>query len=61
MLSSLGSYFLSRLKEPSTWRGLMLVGTAFGLYLDPMQAHAIVTLGLALAGSTAVITPDKLK
>jgi len=61
MLSNIGSYFLNRLKEPSTWRGLVLVATAFGMVLDPMQSYAIVSLGLALAGGTAVITPDKLK
>lgn len=55
------AYMLARLKEPSTWRGLVLVATAFGMYLDPLQSHAIVTLGLALAGSTAVITPDQLR
>ncbi len=61
MLSNIGSYFLARLREPSTWRGLVLVATAFGMVLDPMQSYAIVSLGLALAGGTAVITPDKLK
>lgn len=61
MLSNVGSYLLARLREPSTWRGLVLVATAFGMVLDPVQSYAIVSLGLALAGGTAVITPDKLK
>lgn len=61
MLNSVGSYLLARLKEPSTWRGFILVATSFGMLLDPMQSYALVSLGLALAGSAAVITPDKLK
>lgn len=61
MLSNIGSYFLARLKEPSTWRGLVLVATAFGINMEPDQSYAIVSLGLALAGGTALVTPDKLK
>ncbi len=37
-----------------------MCGTAFGLTLSPEQSVAITTLGMALAGSTAVFTPDKL-
>ena len=55
------NYLFDRLKEPSTWRGIILVATAWGVYLEPFQEHAIISLGLALAGSSAVVSPDKLR
>lgn len=54
-------FFLNRLKEPSTWRGLTLVATAFGIHVNPEQAYAIASLGMALAGGLGVISPDKLR
>jgi hypothetical protein len=52
-------YFLNRLKERSTWLGLIAVATAFGLHLSPDQQLAIAQLGLALAGGTYAITKDE--
>lgn len=48
------SYVLDRLKESSTWRGLILIAAAAGLKLHPEQADAIVAAGLALAGAINV-------
>lgn len=53
------NYILDRAKEPSTWRGLILVLTAAGVPIAPGMAEAIVSVGLALAGLIGVITPDK--
>lgn len=44
------SYILDRLKENSTWRGVILLATALGLKLDPSQGEAIVAAGLAVVG-----------
>lgn len=44
------NYVLDRLKEDSTWRGLLLCGTALGVHLEPAQANAIIAAGLALIG-----------
>lgn len=44
-------FFLNRLKEPSTWAGLMLVAGAFGLNLTVEQQYAIQFLGMALMGA----------
>jgi hypothetical protein len=44
------NYLLDRLKENSTWRGLIMVATAVGLKLDPSQSEAIIAAGLALVG-----------
>ncbi|OWY40059.1 hypothetical protein CEK28_04810 [Xenophilus sp. AP218F] len=51
-------YLLARLREPSTWRGVVLVATACGLMLSPQQQEAIVTAGLALAGLVGAALPD---
>lgn len=40
--------------EASTWRGLVLIVTAFGIQLDPAQIDAIVTAGLAIHGLIGV-------
>lgn len=47
-------YILDRLSENSTWRGLILVGTAVGLKLDPEHQEAIVAAGLGLVGAINV-------
>lgn len=54
-------YILSRLAEPSTWRGIIWIATAFGLALSPDQKEAIATAGMALVGAIGVFTKDKSK
>ncbi len=49
----------SRLKEPSTWRGLTLIITAAGVTLNPEQTAAIIAGGIALAGILGAFVPDK--
>ncbi len=44
------AYLIARLKEPSTWRGLVLIATACGAKLAPEQWDAIVTGGLLVVG-----------
>lgn len=46
------------LSEPSTWRGFVWLLTALGLKMDPSQAEAIVSLGLAVSGAIAVFFTD---
>jgi hypothetical protein len=55
------NYLLSRLKEPSTWRGLVILATSCGLTLSPEQSDAILAVGLLCAGLIGVFTPDKGK
>ena len=47
-------YILDRAKEPSSWRGLMLILTAIGVPLAPAMADAIISVGLAVAGLIGV-------
>lgn len=52
-------YILDRAKEPSTWRGLILLLTAIGVPVAPALAESIVSVGLAVAGLVGVVAPDK--
>jgi hypothetical protein len=47
-------YILARLSEPSTWRGIIWIATAFGLALSPDQQEAIASFGLTLVGLISV-------
>lgn len=51
-------YILDRLKEASTWRGLVLIATACGTAISPEQQEAIVTVGLLVAGMIGAAVPD---
>lgn len=53
------NYLLERAKEPSTWRGVVLLLTAIGVPIAPAMAEAIVSAGLAVAGLIGIATPDK--
>ena len=52
-------FVLDRLSENSTWRGLILVGTAVGLKLEPDHQEAIVAAGLGLVGAINVFRKEK--
>lgn len=52
-------YLLERLREPSTWRGVIMLLTAVGVPVAPAMADAIISVGLAVAGLIGVATPDK--
>ena len=52
------AYILARAKEPSTWRGFILLLTAIGVPIAPAMADAIVSAGLAIAGLIGVVAPD---
>lgn len=51
-------FLLNRLREPSSWRGVILLLTALGVHIRPELGEAIIALGMALAGGVAVVTPD---
>jgi hypothetical protein len=59
MIGNLLDYIKERLKEASTWRGLVLCATAAGATISPAWAEGIITLGLALAGGIGVVSEDK--
>lgn len=49
--------FLSRLKEPSTWAGLSVLGVVFGLPAGTIEAAGQVLGGLA--GLAAIFLPEQ--
>ena len=53
------SYLIERMKEPSTWRGLVLLLTAIGIPVQPELTEPIIAAGLAAAGLIGVVTQDK--
>ena len=50
---------VERLSENSTWRGIILLGTALGLRLEPELQTQIITAGLSLVGLINVIRKGK--
>lgn len=51
-------YLLTRLREASTWRGLVMLITALGITLSPEQVAAIIAAGTAVVGVIGVFLPD---
>lgn len=52
------NWILDRLKESSTWRGIVWLLTVAGIALEPEQKEAIITAGIAIAGLLGVFTRD---
>lgn len=52
-------FILQRLRERSTWIGLISLATAAGLMMSDTQQEAIIAAGSALAGVIAAFTPDR--
>ena len=53
-------YILDRLKEPSSWRGLVMIATAFGVSVNPELLTSIITVGTGLAGVIGFVFKDKV-
>ena len=54
-MKNIVNVIVERLSENSTWRGLILLGTALGLRLEPELQNQIIASGLALVGLINVI------
>lgn len=52
------NWLIARLKEPSTWRGIVWLLTFAGLSLKPEQSEAIIAAGIALAGVLGVFLKE---
>jgi hypothetical protein len=55
------AYLLARLKEASTWRGIALLLTAFGVQVAQEVQEAVISVGIAVAGAVGVLFPDSTK
>lgn len=51
----MGIFWKDRIKEPSTWRGLAMLGTGtaalFGIAISPEQTEAVIAAGMAVTGA----------
>lgn len=56
---AVGRYIIERAKEPTTWRGLVLILTAIGVQVSPEKQELIVTIGLGFAGLIGAAIPEK--
>ena len=59
MLKIAWSFIVARLKEPSTWRGVITVLTTAGVYIAPRYQEIIVGIGVVLFGG-AHFLPDTI-
>lgn len=51
-------FLLNRLREASTWRGIVMLLTAAGVALSAAQTEAIIAAGMAIVGAIGVFLPD---
>lgn len=50
---------LAKLKETSTWKGLIFLLTALGVSLSSEQQEAIISTGVAIVGIIDVFRKEK--
>lgn len=52
------AYIFNRLKERSTWLGIIALATACGATIETILAEQIIAAGMALAGIVGIMTKD---
>ena len=58
-VKSILAYIVARGGEASTYRGLALVLTSFGIVINPTLLPQIIAVGIAVSGLIGVLTADK--
>ena len=53
-------YIIARLKEASTWRGIIGLLTAMGVTISPELIDKIIAAGMALMGVVGMFFKDKI-
>ena len=53
-------FIFKRLREASTWRGIMALVTATGIALNPEQIEAFIVVGMGIMGLIGAFFPDPL-
>ena len=51
-------FIMARLKEASTWRGMIAIITSLGVVTTPDQQGAIIATGLGVIGLVGTLVPD---
>lgn len=57
--SVVGRWARRQLKQPSTYRGLVLLATAAGANISPEMVHSVVAVGASVAGLIDVLKNDE--
>ena len=57
-MNQAAEYAIKRLKEPSTWRGLILLATSAGIAISEEMSGQIVACGLGVAGLVGALFSD---
>ena len=52
------AYIIDRLKEASTWRGIIAFLTVAGLSISPELGEKIIAVGLAIIGVIGMVFKD---
>lgn len=52
-------YLLKRLKELSTWQGIIAIVTGFGVSISPDLREAIATLGVAVFATVSIVLKER--
>ena len=52
-------YIVERMKEPSTWRGLIAIACLAGYQVSPEQAELIIEVGVGLYGAINIFRKEK--
>lgn len=55
------NYILNRLKEASTWRGIIMLVAGGWAHQYPDQVEAVIPVAIALVGAIGAFLPDKKK
>lgn len=53
------TFIADRLRERSTWLGIVSLATALGLALTPEQSEAVIAAGIGFGGLITALTSDK--
>ena len=60
-LMSILPWVIARMREPSTWKGIIALAAAFGVVISPEYAAIILAAGVGMAGLINVIITDPNK
>lgn len=52
-------YLVARLREPSTWRGAVMLAIGLGVGISPDQIEGIVAVGTSVVGAIGMAARDK--
>jgi len=52
-------FLIARLKEPSTWRGIVAICAILGVNVSPEMQQGIISLAVALLGVIEIFRAEK--